>query len=624
MKEKKTKHTILFKKALIVLCILSGIEILIMILLGLYDLIYITPKQTHSKSFSVSTEDIKSDMESISTPASLAELEILPTEYDTLTKNLGTFTSHELTTYLRYSEVLKGKDTTNLTNGYHYLIDSDLGILIPQSYIDQYILTKISDISALMLKDSGNSDVTLRYLEIDSNSIVQTELSQCITQNLDTFLNGSTCQDILDKIHNEELLPTLTFLTTSLKYSTLDSQNEYDQYIHNQMYLYQIEKINSSVASTENPETYANDTYLDLDKSHIHKLQLIVNYLKTLNSKLGYFSNTTSTQIQALDTLITALAQYKYGDDIPTEIKALVNNQLINIMANQTTYANINPEISILIRSFNINGEIKTFTAPMYTFSGKTETPVNSLVFEINDNNFNEAYDVTPSTQAKGTIRVPIFMYHQITQVPAGQNKFKSGLYVDPQDFEKQMAYLVKKNYKTISALQYSQLLSTGKNPTQKTVMITFDDGVENQYTNAYPILKEYGLTGVFYIISQRSSITQAQTKEMADNGMDIGSHSAHHPDLTKVSATDELSAEIVSSKYALQSATDKTVYSFAYPGCGYNTTTLSYVASAGYAIAVSCGSTIDNYPGHKLTLSRVHAFGDMKSFKNLLSGQPW
>ena len=185
------------------------------------------------------------------------------------------------------------------------------------------------------------------------------------------------------------------------------------------------------------------------------------------------------------------------------------------------------------------------------------------------------------------------------------------------------MAYLVKKNYKTISAQEYSDILKTGKNPTQKTTMLTFDDGVLNQYSTGYPILKKYGLTGVFYIISQRSGINQAQTKEMSDNGMDIGSHSAHHPDLTKVTDPSELSAEIVSSRYALQNATGKPVTSFCYPGCGYNSTTLSYVASAGYTIAVSCGATIDNYPSHALTLARVHAFGSMDSFKNLLSGQP-
>ena len=170
---------------------------------------------------------------------------------------------------------------------------------------------------------------------------------------------------------------------------------------------------------------------------------------------------------------------------------------------------------------------------------------------------------------------------------------------------------------------EYATLLKTGKNPSQKTVVLTFDDGSSSQYINAYPILKKYGLMGVFYIISQRSGINQAQTKEMSDNGMEIGSHSSRHPDLTKVTDPNELASEIISSRYALQSATGKTVSSFCYPGCGYNSTVLSYVGSAGYTTATSCGSKVDNYPAHAYTLSRVHAFGDMQSFKNLLSGQP-
>jgi peptidoglycan/xylan/chitin deacetylase (PgdA/CDA1 family) len=166
-------------------------------------------------------------------------------------------------------------------------------------------------------------------------------------------------------------------------------------------------------------------------------------------------------------------------------------------------------------------------------------------------------------------------MYHQITQAPAGQNSFQTGLYVDPSDLEKEMAYLVKKNYKSITPLEYYNLLMSGENPTQKTVMITFDDGVENQYTNAYPILKKYDLTGVFYIIAQRSAITAAQSKEMSDNGMVIDSHSSTHVDLTKVTDPTQLSYEVISSKYALQTTTGKTVYSFAYPGCGWNSETV-------------------------------------------------
>jgi len=102
---------------------------------------------------------------------------------------------------------------------------------------------------------------------------------------------------------------------------------------------------------------------------------------------------------------------------------------------------------------------------------------------------------------------------------------------------------------------------------------------------------------------------------------MEIGSHSAQHQDLMKISDPKVLTSEIVSSKYGLQSASGKAVNAFAYPGCGWNSQTLTYVSSAGYLLGMSCGPTIDNYPGNNLVLSRVHAYGDMKSFKNLLSG---
>ena len=621
MKKKKIQRTILFRKTMIVLCILSGIEILIMTLLGLYDSMYIMPRQTHSGSFSISAEDIQTTTDQNQKDVTdLASLEILPSDYDTLTKNFGAFTQHDLTTYLRYSEVLKAKDITNLTNGYTYLEENNLNILIPQTYINQYVLAEVQDISQSMITESNDTEVT-PYLEIHQESTLHTDLSTCISQNLDTFLKGTTCTDMLAKINDESLSPTLNFLTTSLKFSPNKSENEYDTYIENHMYLYQMEKGNTQIVSSENSHSYSNDIYIDLDQRQIHKIQLISNYLQAVNSKLGYFSEATKTKLNDLDTLVGLLAAYKYGDTIPTVIKDLINNQLINLTQTDNGYAQANTQISFLIKSVNLNNEVKTFVAPMYIFESKDETPVPVLTFEVNDNNFNEDYDITPATQAKGTVRVPIFMYHQIVTPPKGQSSFRSGLYVDPLDFEREMAYLVKKNYKTASSAEYYKILKSGKNPKQKTVMITFDDGVSNQYTNAYPILKKYGLTGVFFIVSQRSGITGTQMKEMTANGMEIGSHSAQHQDLMKISDPKVLTSEIVSSKYGLQSASGKAVNAFAYPGCGWNSQTLTYVSSAGYLLGMSCGSTIDNYPGNNLVLSRVHAYGDMKSFKNLLSG---
>lgn len=240
---------------------------------------------------------------------------------------------------------------------------------------------------------------------------------------------------------------------------------------------------------------------------------------------------------------------------------------------------------------------------------------------EISSNNFSEPYDYPPVAQYPGTVRVPIFMYHQITAVPASATGYAIGLYVTPEMFEQQMAYLVSKNYKAITPKELYDLLAKGKNPPQKSVMITFDDGSYGEYQNAYPILKKYGMVGVFYIPSFKSSISKAQLKEMSDNGMIIDSHSRTHPNLQKETNVTKLTEEIAYSKADIGSFTGVPSLSIAYPGCVAGPEALNIVASSGYLIGVSCGRGIDHSFGNRLVLSRVHVFNDMKSFKKLLSG---
>ena len=211
-------------------------------------------------------------------------------------------------------------------------------------------------------------------------------------------------------------------------------------------------------------------------------------------------------------------------------------------------------------------------------------------------------------------------MYHQIAKIPDGSS-FRQGLYVTPEMFEKQMAYLVKMNYRSITTKELYDLLSSGNNPSQKTVVITFDDSVRNQYTEAYQILKKYGLKGVFSVVSNRSGITYPELKEMSDNGMEIGSHTATHIDLTKEESDTSVKNEIFNSKGSLQYATGKTIYFIAYPGCVADSRSFEYTGSAGYLIGLSCGKGIDHTFRSRLSLSRVHVFNDMTSFIKLLSG---
>jgi peptidoglycan/xylan/chitin deacetylase (PgdA/CDA1 family) len=254
----------------------------------------------------------------------------------------------------------------------------------------------------------------------------------------------------------------------------------------------------------------------------------------------------------------------------------------------------------------------RIYILPMYVYEDSG--------YGISDENFNEEYEYNPVNQLSGTVRVPILMYHQISDMPEGSS-FKKGLYVTPEMFEKQMAYLVKMNYKTITTKEFYSLLASGENPSQKTVVITFDDSIRNQYTEAYPILKKYGLTAVFYVVSGRSGITSSELKEMSDNGMEIGSHTVTHIDLVKEENDTTVRNEIFNSKYSLQSATGKTIYSIAYPGCVADTRAFEYANSAGYLTGMSCGKKIDHRLSSRLSISRVHVYNDMISFKKLLSG---
>jgi peptidoglycan/xylan/chitin deacetylase (PgdA/CDA1 family) len=623
MKEKKQSKISLVSRFLLVFMIFSLLTLVLLTVI--YTILFLgNTKSLLPPNIDISSQDISQNILPLENKTQLTDLELLPPYYSTLTKNFGSFTSHELTTYLRYGEVLKkGSDTKTVSDGYMFLIQNNLNIDIPQIYIDQYVTNEVFDISQTMLNESTDIKDIKLSLDTTQDSVVFTELLDCLSKNTEDFFEGKACETQLSIIDNTEYKPTINFLLESLVTTQISNGNEYDEYINNQQYLYQLMK-NSKVneVTVLKNKTLTNNIYLDLDNTHINKLQLLTNYLSLAYTQLKINDTELSNKIVQLKKLVEYLVTYKYGEDIPQTLTQTITNNNLDLDTENDRSLPFSYQVQFLIKSISINGEIQTFVYPIYIFTSTNSTPIQSLIFTINDNNFSQDYDITPTSQSKGTVRVPIFMYHQITTPPEGQDAFRNGLYVSPLDFEKEMAYLVKKNYKTITPLDYYNLLTADANPTQKTVMLTFDDGVENQYTNAYPILKKYQLTGVFYIISQRSGITTTQRKEMSDNGMVIDSHSATHIDLTKTTDPQQLDTEIISSKYQLQANTGKTVYSIAYPGCAWNSQTIPYVISAGYLLGMSCGNSIDNYPAYRLELSRVHAFGDMNSFVNTLSGR--
>jgi len=240
---------------------------------------------------------------------------------------------------------------------------------------------------------------------------------------------------------------------------------------------------------------------------------------------------------------------------------------------------------------------------------------------KINNSNFDEEYEVNRTMQSNGTVRLPVIMYHQIENVPAGASSFVAGLFTSPEEFERQIAYLTKKNYKTVSSREFYEILQSGKNPEQKTVMLTFDDSTISHYTNAYRILKKYNQIGTFFVTSHRSQISNAQLKEMSDNGMDIQSHTQSHPDLVKVYDAGRMQSEIGGSKIELEARTGRSVIALAYPGCVADGKAYGAMSSNGYLLGFSCGKSIDHRISSRYSLARVHNPYNVEDLKKILSG---
>lgn len=137
---------------------------------------------------------------------------------------------------------------------------------------------------------------------------------------------------------------------------------------------------------------------------------------------------------------------------------------------------------------------------------------------------------------------IPALMYHSISEKPEG---WTEDLCVPPGVFEEHLKYLKKQGYNVVTARQAMVLLKSRQN-VMNTVILTFDDGYEDNYTQAFPLLKQYGFRGNFFVIgkdvgktlNQNGTVqymTFAQLKDMNSQGMEIGSHTMSHDPLAAI-----------------------------------------------------------------------------------------
>lgn len=228
----------------------------------------------------------------------------------------------------------------------------------------------------------------------------------------------------------------------------------------------------------------------------------------------------------------------------------------------------------------------------------------------------------TWALQGPGKVVSPILLYHHIG---TASSPAASSYYTSPEDFEAQMKALRDWGYTSITISQLVEAIMNSALLPNHPVVITFDDGNLNVYTNAFPIMRKYGFTGVMYIIANKlhadGYMGIDQIKEMAAAGWEVGSHSMTHAHLRE--AHDRLNFEIAQSRINLQEALGVPVRSFAYPYGEMDEVVGKQVQSYGYTSAVGLGTLWNQslYNLYYLSRREVSNGVDLQVFASYL---PW
>ena len=214
---------------------------------------------------------------------------------------------------------------------------------------------------------------------------------------------------------------------------------------------------------------------------------------------------------------------------------------------------------------------------------------------------YNEPFEDVVEAQSK----VPILMYHYVRDIDINYDQIGWNLSISPEDFEKQLQYLSDNNYQTI----HLEDLLDGTVP-EKSVVLTFDDGLSDFYTTALPLLQKYEMTASNSIITgmvgDGNHMTIQEIQECLDAGIEITAHTVTHPNLSALSEED-VRAQIEESRAYLESTFGIDLDAFVYPSGKYNDDVVALLNEAGFEVAATTQFGVaDLESDNMLTLPRI------------------
>ncbi len=212
-------------------------------------------------------------------------------------------------------------------------------------------------------------------------------------------------------------------------------------------------------------------------------------------------------------------------------------------------------------------------------------------------------------TPLKLVQEIPVLYYHAV------RNEAGNELCMPPEELEAQMQYLAQNGYHSLTLDQFYEGLSTQKGFPEKGVVITFDDGYVDNFTNAFPILKKYGFKATVFMVTDYADhsgyLSWEQMKTMEEAGWQIEGHAVSHPSLSDLSS-DALDYELKESKLLLEEHLKKTVKSLAYPYGIYNAQVVKKAEDLGYTMGFTTERGWARLGQSLMRVPRVYCYAGM------------
>lgn len=234
---------------------------------------------------------------------------------------------------------------------------------------------------------------------------------------------------------------------------------------------------------------------------------------------------------------------------------------------------------------------------------------------------------------------VPILMYHSIgASTTPSYRRFA----VDPAMFAQHLDFLAGAGYQTLTMSELADLRRKAAGPARlpaRTVVLTFDDGFADFYTEALPALRRHGFTATLYVITgyvggrsewlaadgegDRPILSWSQLREIAASGIECAAHSDTHPQLDAL-PTGLLRRELSRPKRVLEDRLQHAVRTFAYPFGYYSRRVRHLVEEAGYRSACTVHDLVATARDDLFAVPRLTVDGatDVAGLARLL-GQP-